>query len=150
MEKMETPQSKHIIRSNLWALVIASILSASCTNLDEETEKLDNMMYEYQQVAIEHNAQVEVQQEWCDPSINTEIEASWEWLDGLNKSIKSQKEKVKKLQEKEAKKKRESWGIWNWTNHNQKYDEGKYDYRKEYLKRAAEQKAKLWIKNSQR
>ena len=143
MEKIETPQrNKYNIRSNLCALVIASILSTSCTDLNKETQKLDNMMHEYQQVAIEHNAQVEVQQEWCDPSINTEIEASWEWLDGLDKSIESQKKRVIRLQKRNAKKKRESWGIWNWTNHNQKYDEGKYDYREKYLKRAAEQKAK--------
>jgi len=133
-------------------LTIASLLLASCRDLNKETIKLERMIEEYKQVAIEHNAQVKEQQSWCDQSIQTEINASWEWLNDLDNGIDKQKKRVIRLQKKETKKNRKwvSWGSWSWTNYNQNYEPNRYDYYKKYKQKADDEKARQGIKNSRK
>ena len=133
------PQPKKLSLSRLWTILAISLALGWCSSPQEKIHKLESEIAalehtliteskHYDDVTRQQNIQIDLREEWADPSINQEIGYATERAQSYDSKIEKTKKKLAKKQRK-LNNLQEKYSIEvTWNSMQWRLKPGKYEY----------------------
>lgn len=111
LNEKTSSQPKKLSLSRLWTIVAISLALSSCSTPQERIQKLEaevaalehtllTKSEHYSDLATQQNIQIDLREEWADPTINQEIGYATERAQNYDSTIAKTKKKLAKKQKK--------------------------------------------------